>query len=245
MYIEPVSRPTRSMAPSVRQAFVAGGVCAALTVLGGCNLFDSGGDSVLAKPATLQPEQDAFTKSASRTYTWDESLRRSGKSDSLLAETILVAARLGDTVIGGVSRTRLNISRRFSTGPAPAATLARLGFRPGRTVFDSTVLPDPGPGLPFPDAPALGWRLDTTVGELRFVRVLDRVETVKQSGKGYECWTFAESTYWVGDQPAAALIGAGTTWMGARGLVKHQSAWSGFAPNPENAGTLFREITAD
>ncbi len=252
MYIEPVPRLTHLShltriallrhRPSLRFLFATGGLCGAL-FLGGCNLFDGGSDTSVTKPATLQPEQDAFSKAASRVYTWDESLRRPGKSDSLVGQTVLVASRLGDTLIGGVIKTRLNLARRSSTGPAPVATLTRIGFQPGLVLFDSTLVSDPGPGLPFPAAPALGWRLDTTVGALRFVRVLDRVESLTQAGTRFECWAFAESTFWADN--GATPIGTGTTWMGARGLVKHQSLWSGFTPSPASAGTLFREITAE
>jgi hypothetical protein len=127
----------------------------------------------------------------------------------------------------------------LSGNPAPAAALARLGIRPGRTYFDSSAIPDPGPNLRFPETPVVGWRLDTTSGDLRFVRRLARVETINMAGKRQQCWAFAESTYWGGN-----LLGTGTTWMGRTGLVRHRSEWSGFVPSPSTAGTLFREITA-
>jgi hypothetical protein len=242
MYIEPVNR-ARFKHP-VRYLVTALGACAGL-LLGGCDLFGLGseGDTFLEKPVILQPERDTFFKKSTRVYTWDESLRRTGKDDSLIHSFMLAAYRTSYGYVGDSIRPRVDFYRQLSVGTAPVATLTRLGLHPDRMIFDTLDLPDPGPGLPFPVEPALGWRLDTTVGEMRFVRVLDRIETIKQGKIRYECWAFAESTYWAGETTPA--IGTGVTWMGARGLVRHRSEWTDFHIPSTTSGTLFRQIVSD
>jgi hypothetical protein len=243
MYIEAVSRaafqnPRRHLSTAL---CVAAGM-----LLGGCDLFGLGeeSDRYLEKPATLQPERDTFLKKSTRIYTWDESLRRPGKSDSLIQNIQLGATRTSLGYIGDSIRPRVDFYRQLSVGTAPVAALTRLGLHVQRVIFDTLDLPDPGPGLPFPGVPSLGWRLDTTVGEMRFVRVLDRIETIKQGRTQYQCWAFAESTFWAGEANAAP-IGTGTTWMGARGLARHQSEWTDFHIPSTTSGTLVREINSD
>jgi hypothetical protein len=214
----------------------------------GC-IFPFGNDEapLIRKPSELNPEVDAFSGKSVRTYDWSESLRRSDRNDSVLWEGSLRLSHTGDTVVDGLARPVFKLFRisgatpvpYSANGPAPAAVLTRLGFRPDQVGFDGAGIPDPGPSLPFPATPVLGWRLDTAQGDLHFVRVLDRVETVKLSGKRHESWAFAESTFWGGE-----LLGTGTTWMGRTGLVRHRSEWGAFLPSAAGAGVVFREITA-
>jgi hypothetical protein len=231
-------RPARASAP---QTAPFGFLTALLTglLLAGCDLLGGGSESVVSRPATLHPESDAFAKVASRTYLWKESLRRTDKADSLIADFSLQAARGTDTIVGGDTLTGIDIYPMTYDGPAPTAVIARLGFRPGKVRVDSLVVPDPGSDLRFPETPVVGWRLDTTLGGLRFVRALRGVETVSLPGARYECWTFAESTWRAGD-----LLGVGTTWMGREGLVRHRSEWTGLALSSGPSGSLYREITA-
>jgi hypothetical protein len=227
---------------------------AAGTVLSGCDLFGlNDPDPFIAKPQTLQPEIDAFADDSVRTYIWTESLRRDGDEDDSTLTTLYLEARSpGDTIIGDSLRPRLTLLPTFGNGssnppfsansPAPSSVLTRLGFHPERVVFDQVGIPEAGPALPFPALPATGWRLDTTVGDIRFVRVLTRVQTIKQSGKRHETWAFAESTYVSGN--SGVLLGSGTTWMGRNGLVRHRSTWLAFEPSTATAGFLYREIIA-
>lgn len=228
-------------------------ILAALLVAG-CDLLGGGDDGpVIAKPGTLAPEAQAFSQVTSRTYTWTESLQRPSKKDSILLQTRIQAVRSGDTTVAGEAAVKLALTPLFgNTGlttytanaPAPAAVVTRLGFRPSRAVTNSQAVPDPGADLPFPAAPAIGWRLDTTVGHLRFVRVLERGQTIRQDGARHECWAFAESTYVAANAGLpATLLGSGTTWMGATGLVRHRSVWTAFDPSTGGAGTLYREIS--
>ncbi len=215
------------------------GFLLAAFALAGCDLIGGGSSAPrVPRPATLHPERDAFALTATRSYLWKENLRRAGK-DSLLADFSLLATRTADTVIAGDTLLRVSLSPAAHSAPAPVAALARLGFRPGRFLPDSAAIPDPGPDLPFPEIPVAGWRLDTLVGDIRFVRVLRGAETVKLSGKRHECWAFAEST-WVGP----SLLGSGSSWMGRTGLVRHRSEWAGLALSSGPSGTLYREITA-
>ena len=214
-------------------------LAAAGLLLAGCDLVGGGSDPLVSKPTTLRPESDAFAQIASRTYLWKDNLRRTGRADSLLADFSLAGTRGADTVIGGDTLVRIDFESITSDGPLAAGVITRLGFRPGKLRFDSLVVPDPGPDLPFPETPVIGWRLDTTLGDLRFVRELRGVETVRLTGTRYECWTFAESTWRAED-----LLGTGTTWMGRTGLVRHRSEWPGLALSTGLTGSLFREITA-
>ena len=216
---------------------------AALPILSGCNLLNNEtSPRVIARPATLAPEADAFRNADMRRYTWFEEFRREGKDDSLLGLGSFQVTHAGHTVIAGESRPLLDVSTSFTAArPAPVSLLTRLGFRPTRVHVDPAHVPDPGPSYPFPETPALGWRFDTTVNDLRFVRHLQRVETIVQSGVRHQTWAFAESTWWAGTP--AVLLGTGTTWMGATGLVKHQSLWPGYAATV-GAGTLVRTLVA-
>jgi hypothetical protein len=215
-------------------------LAAAGLLLAGCDLL-GGGESTptIPKPATLHPESDAFAARAARAYFWKENLRRSGKDDSLLADFSLKATRGADTVIGGDTLARIAFEPTKYEGPVAAAAVSRLGFRPGRVLTDTSAVPDPGPDLPFPETPVDGWRHDTAIGDLRFVRALRGTETVKLSGKQHQCWAFAESTW-----RAGTLLGTGSTWMGREGLVRHRSEWPGLALSAGLSGALFREITA-
>jgi len=227
---------------------------AATALLAGCDLLGGGGGGpVIAKPETLAPETQAFARADERTYTWSEKLKRPSKKDSTLLLTRLQAAHVGDTTINGAPGIILELKPLLgnngangydANAPAPAAVVARLGFRPGLAVTSGFGVPDPGPDLPFPAVPAIGWRHDTTVGSLRFVRVLERVQTIRQDGARHQCWTFAESTYVAADAGLpATLLGSGTTWMGATGLVRHASTWPAFDPSSGGTGTLYREIS--
>ena len=211
----------------------------AILLLSGCGLFEDEADPFVPKPSTLHPEADAFSQSQTRNYVWRESLRR-GSTDSLLQQTTLQAEHVGDTLIDGSLLPSLSITALSYAGPAPAAVVTRLGLRPNQVALDTLAVPDPGPSLRFPVTPALGWRLDTLSGDLRFVRVLDDIETLNLLGKRQECWAFAESTF----QSDGTLLGTGTTWMGPTGLVRHRSEWRDFSPTTASAGSLFREITA-
>lgn len=215
-------------------------LCAgAVFLLSGCDLLGGGSDPFVPKPAALHPESDAFAEAATRTYLWKENLRRTGMTDSLLADYSLQATRGADSVTGNDTLAGIGIDPMTYDGPAPTAVITRLGFRPGKVRVDSLMVPDPGPDLRFPEIPVIGWRLDTTIGDLRFVRALGGVETIRLSGKRYECWAFAESTW-----RAGALLGTGVTWMGRKGLVRHRSEWTGLALSAGPSGTFFREITA-
>jgi hypothetical protein len=242
MYIEQVNRP-RFKHPA-RFFVTALGACAGL-VLGGCDFLGLGseGDTYYEKPATLQPERDTFLKRSTRIYTWNESLRRPGEDDSLIQNILLGATRTSFGYVGDSIQPRVDFYRQLSLGVAPVAALTRLGLNAQRMIFDTLDVPEPGPGLRFPVEPALGWRLDTTVGEIRFVRVLTHIETIKQGKTQYQCWAFAESTYWAGETTAA--IGTGMTWMGARGLARHRSEWTDFHMPSTTSGTLFRQIDSD
>lgn len=207
--------------------------------LAGCNLFSSSSPPLVPKSEPLRPEIDAFTGDSIRMYTWNETLLR-GDTELPLAETGVQVARTGDTLVGETLVPRLLF--QFDAGQAPIAAATRLGFNPSRIAFDTAQMPEPGPILPFPEFPEAGWRFDTTIGELRFVRALRGIETLKQAGARHECWAFAESTYW-----NDGLIAAGVSWMGARGLVRHDTEWTGFAPSGAAAGpvgVLRREIRA-
>jgi hypothetical protein len=201
-----------------------------------------GGDSpdpFIPAPATLRPETDAFATRATRTYLWAEKLHRKGKADSLLGDLSLDATRGADTVIGGDTLRRVVFTPQAYAGPLATSAVSRLGFRPGRLLLDSNTVPDPGPDLSFPAIPVAGWRLDTTLDDLRFVRTLEGRDTLNISGKRLECWAFAESTWHAG-----VLRGVGTTWMGAEGLVMHRSRWMELEFSTVSSGTLHHEITA-
>jgi hypothetical protein len=203
--------------------------------LAGCNLFGTSSSKPTPRPSILNPETDAFSSSSVREYEFTESLRRSG--DSVLAYAVVRVQRVGDTVIDGSPRPRLHVAGASAASPAPAAVFSRLGFRPSRLVFDGDAVPDPGADLPFPTAPAIGWRLDTSAGEMRFVRQLTRVETLRLLGKDQEHWVFAETTW-----SDTRLLGHGTTWMGPRGLGRHVSEWPLFSQAQAAPGTLVRRI---
>ncbi len=223
----------------MNRAFFRIPLLAAAALLAGCDLLGGGSsrDPLLPRPESLHPERDAFVAAATRSYLWKEGVR-GGNADSSLVEFPLEATRGADTVVGGDTLLRVAFRVSGNDGPVPAAALARLGFRPARFLADTAAVPDPGPGLPFPENPAPGWRLDTVVGDLRFVRALRGVEIVKLSGWRHECWAFSEST-WAGQK----LLGAGSSWMGRWGLVRHRFEWEGFAAAGPS-GTLYREIIA-
>ncbi|HEX2613489.1 MAG TPA: hypothetical protein VHO02_07835 [Fibrobacteria bacterium] len=228
-------KPSRNRIPLV---LIAG----AVLLLGGCNLLGGGGGGssrFISAPATLHPESDAFASQATRTYLWQETLHRKGSSDSLLADLSLDATRGADTVIGGDTLGRMTFAPKGYEGPVGASAVARLGFRPGKLLLDSNVVPDPGPDLPFPATPAVGWRLDTTFGESRFVRELSGLDTLKISNTRHECWAFAETTWYAG-----VLRGIGTTWMGPEGLVLHRSRWVGIDWSTGATANLHHQILA-
>ncbi len=216
---------------------------AAALLASGCDLFDGGkGPPVIARPSTLTPEADTFRDKDLRRYTWFEELRRDGKPDTTLGLGSFEITWTRDTVVAGELKPFFDVSSSFSTAnPAPTAFLTRLGLRAERVHVDTLRVPDPGPSYRFPETPVLGWRLDTTVHGLRFVRLLNRVETITQSGMRHQTWAFAESTWWAGTP--AILLGTGTTWMGRTGLVKHQSLWPGHVATA-GAGTLVRTLVA-
>lgn len=211
-----------------------------LAGLSGC-LFDSPPPKAIPRPSILNPEVDAFLKTTARTYTWSESFRRAGKTDTVLAQGSFEVSSLRDTLIGGETRPFFDLPSFSASNPAPAAALSRAGFRASRVHFDTVRVPDPGPSYRFPDTPAVGWRLDTIVGDLRFVRQLKGVETITQYGVRHQTWAFAESTWW--QDESSVLLGTGTTWMGRTGLVRHQSLWPGF-PSHVGEGTLVRTVIA-
>jgi hypothetical protein len=190
----------------------------------------------------LSPEADAFLRADTRTYTWVEALRRSGKSDTVFSLTTFEVTRTGDTVLGGSQRPFLDVSENFTT-IAPTALFTRLGFRSHAIHFDTALVPDPGPAFRFPDTPSATWRLDTTVGDTRFVRLLKGTAVLSQSGQRIETWAFAESTWW--NQGSPVLISTGTTWMGSSGLVRHESLWTGAVTLTGETGSMFRTIVAD
>lgn len=210
--------------------------------LAGCNLFGDGDSAAaIARPEALDPEHDTFAQRASRTYSWVEELVRSGKSDSLLSFTTGTVTRR-DTVIDGVSRRSYDVSTFYTAAqPAPAGFFTRLGFMPSTAQFDSTLVPDPGPDLRYPAVPSAGWRLDTLVGGLRFVRAYTGTALVDAGFQRYDTWAFAESTWWADSPPV--LVSSGTTWMGRYGLVKHVSQRHNFFVNEFVSGTLRRTLT--
>jgi hypothetical protein len=224
----PLGRAARALHAAARTAL------AALTALGlaGCDLFEADRPFV-RKPAVLSPETDMFSANALRHYSWTEGLLR-GKKDSTLRVGSLSATRTGDSIAGGDTLVRVS----FSSTPGAAAEAVQLGLNPARLILDSVHGLDAGPAIGFPAAPALGWRLDTTLGDLRFVRHLTKTQVLRSLGKDVECWVFAESTYWGGHR-----VATGTYWMGATGLVRHRREWPEWQPSGgEVAGTLWREI---
>ncbi len=220
---------------------------AAVLLLSACDLFDGGkSPSVIPRPSTLMPEADMFRERNERTYTWLEELRRDGMpQDSILGLGSFRIAYTGDTIVSGTLRPFFDVSASFTaTHPAPTSFLTRLGVRPDRVHVEAARVPDPGPTSPFPEVPVPGWRMDTTVNDLRFVRLLNRIEVITQSGVRHETWAFAESTWWAGEAGTpAVLLGTGTTWMGRTGLVRHQSLWADYASDA-GTGTLVRTLLA-
>lgn len=218
------------------------GVLGAVLLLSACDLFDGRkSPSAIPRPSTLTPEADMFRDTDLRTYTWLEELRRDGKSDSVLGLGSFRITYARDTLVSGSLRPFFDVSASFTVArPAPASFLTRLGVRADRVHVDTTRVPDPGPAYRFPEDPGLGWRLDTIVNDLRFVRLLNRMETISQAGVRHETWAFAESTWWAG---TPVLLGTGTTWMGRTGLVRHQSLWPGYASGT-GVGTLVRTLSA-
>ncbi|MCD6023557.1 MAG: hypothetical protein K0Q91_473 [Fibrobacteria bacterium] len=203
--------------------------------LTGCNLFSSDPPDVdIHKSAAVNPESDLFNTASQRTFSVTEGILRAGK-DTVFAVRDLQITRVGDTVVGGVSRKHVAVQ----TSPAPSGALALLGLNPDRLFFDSTVILDPGPALRFPDTPRAGWALDTTVGDLRFVRAFGGSATVKAAGLYHDCWVFSESVYWNG-----ALVSTGNYYFGGWGLVLHRQEWKAYAPAAITGGTFWREIRA-
>jgi hypothetical protein len=202
--------------------------------LSGCDLFSSAPEADVPKPQTLNPESDLFNTLPHRAFTLTEGIIRGGK-DTVFTPRDLHIVLVGDTVIGGTSRR--HVEWEFS--PAPAGALALLGLNPARLFFDTTILPDPGPALRFPDTPRVGWTLDTTVGDLRFVRKYAGVQTIKAAGRYHECWAFSESTYLSDTE-----VSTGTYWLGASGLVLHRQEWKAYAPSGTLGGTFWRETLA-
>lgn len=247
MYIEPM-RPHAPASPSrphpvgfARFFRMTGAACFMLT-LAGCLFDDEPPAKAIPRPSTLDPETDAFRDANVRQYSWTENLVRAGKTDTLLSQGSYELRYTRDTVLAGETRPFFDLSASYTANsPAPASLLARSGFRPARVHFDTLRMPDPGPSYRFPDTPLVGWRLDTVVGDVRFVRRLKGVETIAQYGRRHETWAFAESTWWQGDAPV--LMGVGITWMGRTGLVKHESRWPGF-PSSAGQGTLRRTLVA-
>jgi hypothetical protein len=211
-------------------------------VLSGC-LFDSpSSGKTVPRPSTFNPEEDAFRSATSRQYTWLEELEFADQQDTVLSMGSFELRHTRDTLLAGETRPFFDVSASFTVNaPAPGSLLARAGFRASRVHFDSLRMPDPGPSYRFPDTPSAGWRLDTTVGDVRFVRRLKGAETISQYGVRHETWAFAESTWWQGDAPV--LLGTGTSWMGRTGLVKHLSRWPGYV-SAFGAGTLRRSLMA-
>jgi len=240
MYIDTLmSRFARS--PVRRAAPLAACAALAAVLLAGCNLFGSDSSApVIPKPATLAPQADAFSQRNTRIYSWLEELVRPGKADSILSlETASI--RFVDSVIGGVSRPFFDVRTSFTReNPAPAGFFARLGFALGADNYDTARVPDPGPSLPFPVAPAAGWRLDTVVDGLRYVRVLTGTATVEAAGLRYETWAFAESTWW--NEPVPVLVASGSAWFGRDGLVKSVTNRTNFSLNGAAAATVRRTL---
>ena len=202
--------------------------------ISGC-LFDSGTTVDIPKPAALNPEHDLFSVGSPRLFSVNEGIIRAGKDTTFEVRTLTLSS-LGDTLIGGLTKNRV----AFATSPAPAAALTLLGLNATRISFDTVAIPDPGPGLRFPDSPYVGWSLDTTVGALRYKRALTAVQTVRAAGQNQRCWVFSDSTYWNG-----AGVSKGTYWMGATGLVKHRLEWKPYAPSTLTGGTFWREVRAE
>jgi hypothetical protein len=243
MYIEGVTRliPSRRPPRAIRAALAV----ALAGILSGCNLFDTGSPSapVIARPSVIQPESDAFLYVNERQYTWTEELVRPGKADSMLGIGSFKVKHVRDTLLGGSLRPFFDVSASFAAAvPAPAGLFTRLGFNPQAIHFDTARVPDPGAALRFPVDPVIGWRLDTVVGDLRFVRVLTGTAVIEQSGLRYDTWAFAESTWWA-ESPAARLS-VGTTWIGRDGLVKHQTHVTNFTATGSASGTLQRTLIA-
>jgi len=243
MYIDGVTAPLPAARTRPRRIPARLLLTAAALLVAGCDLFDGGkGPPVVARPTTLTPEADVFRDADLRRYTWFEELRRDGKPDSLLGLGSFEITWTRDTVMEGEPKPFFDVSSSFTAAtPAPTAFLTRLGLRADRVQVDPLLVPDPGPSYRFPETPVLGWRLDTTAHGLRFVRQLNRTETITQSGMRHQTWAFAESTWWA--ETPAVLLGSGTTWMGRTGLVRHQSLWPGFVTTA-GMGTLVRTLVA-
>ncbi len=208
-------------------------------VLAGCDLFSSSSRPVVPRPETLRPEIDAFAVDSVRSLAWSETLRR-GKTTTPLGQASVQVKHQGASVAG--TDTIPLLAFHFAAGPSHAGAVTRNGFDPRRVAFDTSAIVDPGPALPFPEIPAPGWRHDTIIGELRFVRALRGAETLRQSGKDHRVWAFAESTWWNHE-----LVATASTWMGLHGLVRHRSEWPQYGASVANdgaTGTLVREIRA-
>lgn len=216
----------------------------AASVLAGCNLFGSNSSTpAIPKPATLNPQTDTFGQRDTRVYSWLEELVRPGQADSLIA-IATASIRFTDSVIGGVSRPFYDVQASFTrTNPAPAGLFARLGFVPAAANYDTVRVPDPGPALRFPATPTAGWRLDTIVEGLRFVRVLTGAATIDVAGLRYETWAFAESTWWNDNAPE--LVSTANLYMGRDGLVKSVSNRMNYSLNGAAPATLRRTLQAN
>ena len=203
-------------------------------VLGGCIFGDDPVKVDIAKPVVLSPESDFFAASSSRLFSVTEGIVREGKDTTFSARTLELTT-IGDTVVGAATLKRV----AFTGSPAPASALALLGLNAARLYFDTVNLPDPGPGLRYPDSPYVGWSLDTTVGELRHERVLTKVENVSAAGLVQRCWVFTDKVSW-SDQ----MISTSKIWIGARGVVKQRAEWTSFSPALFMGGTFWRELKA-
>lgn len=205
-------------------------------LLTGCDFLGLGGGTTVdvVKPVTIHPEADLFAANAARSFSVTEGIVRDGR-DTTFTEGLLQITALGDTMVGGKTLKRVTLA----SSPARNAALTQLGLNPARLLYDTAALPDPGPGLRFPDSPYVSWSLDTTVGDLRHVRRLNKVETIKAAGLNQQCWVFTDSVYW-----NALPVAKETYWMGATGLVKHRREWAGYAPAGMTGGTLWREVKA-
>jgi hypothetical protein len=210
---------------------------ACLFLLWGCDPFST--RPFEPRPGNLRPVSDTFADVPNRSFLWTEGVE-GGQPDSakVLRQFLLHVEDRGDTVAGRTLRQLVFSTADRSALPASAASA--LGFEVSRLYLDSVAIPDPGPDLPFPERPEIGWSVSRQIGALRFERTLSGVDTLS-AGRGLvEAWVFAETARW-DDQ----IVATARYWLGNRGLLRMRSEWPG---GPENSGSgsdrLWREIEA-
>ena len=202
-------------------------------------IFSTKPTPFISRPAQLNP-LDAFAKGSQRTYLWKEGWT-AGKKDSAALTRVIRITNKGDTLVHDTVLRRINFIAADGLGPLPVSVVAGLGFNPDQLWLDTTAIPEPGPALGFPTLPEIGWRSETTSGDLHFVRVLKGLDTLRRSEGNVECWAFAESTYWNGSSVATSVYSLGRT-----GMLRLHTERTGFNPGGDTvSGISWREVAPD